>query len=153
MGHMTWRRLEDGYGSRTQSYAKVDHLLGLSPGTVKRALGDDLLMLALMRDAAGVDTADATAGTASSFVERFAHQTLSETAKQTVPARLAPPSSGSSAALASDLVAAAALIDRLGRRPPTPAVERARAALFAALPELDQRHDAPSATDAADPLA
>lgn len=159
VGHMTWRRVEDGYGVRNKTYAAVDQLLELPIGTVKRALGDDLLMVALARDIAGADTSDVTSASAADWVERFAKSTLSNAAKATYDARtsvaLHPVRSTAHAQAAqlqlsgggslsvgrsqhrrSDVVVAAELLDRLSQRQLTPAMETAMRALLDAMPDL-----------------
>lgn len=170
LGHMTFRRLQDGYGVRNRTYGAIDALLELQPGTVKRALGDDLVMATLIRDIAGVDTKDVTTGNAAAFVERFAKATLSDTAKSTVGARTtvalhpAPSqvpevhgywrstTSDRPQQPVSDLEATAALIDRLTARHLTPNLDAAVRALLAAMPDLIRRQaeDGDDGTDGLD---
>lgn len=158
IGHMTWRRIEDGYAVRNKTYASVDQLLGLSIGAVKRALGDDLLVAALARDVAGEDISEVTPQTAPDWVERFAKSTLSTAAKATIGARTSValhPARATAAAPAvnlsgmgsltvggqprpesPDVVLAAELLDRFTRRTLTPSMERAMRALLDAMPDL-----------------
>lgn len=172
MGHMTMRRVQDGYSVRSKTYASLDKLLGLNPGTIQRALGDDLLMVALIRDTGSADTSEVTSANAADFVETFAKSTLSPAAKQTVQARTSIATSSVNDSFAealravsrvpalqpapplavrepSDLQAAADLIDRLTRRALTPALETAVRALLDAMPDLIQRQhqDTPSDDD------
>lgn len=165
LGHMTWRRMEDGYSVRNKTYAAVDSLFELPFGTTKRALADDLLMVQLIARV-GVDTSEVTTASASGFVDRFAQQTLSNAARKTVAARTGrgPDRTGrpgpadrtgpdelgqlrdavhaASAARAlatppvSDLEAMAQMIDRLTRRTMTPRLESAVRAMLDAMPEL-----------------
>lgn len=145
LGHMTWRRMEDGFSVRAKTYAAVDQLFELPFGTVKRALNDDLLMVQLIARV-GVETKDVTTATAPDFVERFAKQTLSKTAKSTVQARagfagsptrrpVEAPVAARPAAV-SDLELAAQLLDRVTRRELTPRLETAVRALLDAMPDL-----------------
>lgn len=55
IGHMTWRRVEDGDKVRPKTYAALDKLFGLPPGSVVRATNDDGALVAFA-DAVGVDT-------------------------------------------------------------------------------------------------
>jgi transcriptional regulator with XRE-family HTH domain len=61
IGHMTWRRLEAGSRVWAQTYAKVDALFCLHPGTVQMALGDDDALIELARRL-GVDTTPVAEG-------------------------------------------------------------------------------------------
>lgn len=148
---MTWRRVEDGYAVRNKTYAAIDQLLDQPVGTVKRALGDDLLIAALARDYANADTTYLTSGNAGHWVERFAKSMLSEHSKATVGARTSValhPARAEGAAAApvvqqrparaesSDVVLAAELLDRFARRQLTPAMETAMKALLDAMPDL-----------------
>lgn len=165
LGHMTWRRMEDGFNVRAKTYAAVDTLFELPFGTVKRALNDDLLMVQLI-GRVGVDTSEVSTSSAPRFVDTFARQTLSKTAREAVRARampgrassrgavpdrpepLPPPLPGNVAAL-SDIETAAQLLDRLTRRRMTPAMDTAVRALLDVMPELIAR-DAPAGDEAAE---
>lgn len=160
LGHMTWRRMEDGFNVRAKTYAAVDTLFDLPFGTVRRALNDDLLMVQLIAGV-GVDTGEVTTASAPAFVDTFARQTLSRAARQTVKARAegvardvgrvrrlastedtaAVTTSGASGLTVagrplSDVEAVANVLDRLTRRAMTPRLERAVRALLDAMPDL-----------------
>lgn len=80
IGHMTWRRAEDGFTVRRRTYAALDAVLGLPLGTVSRALNDDRLMVELA--SLVIDTSNVRADQAATFVETFAQQTLSGSPRQ-----------------------------------------------------------------------
>lgn len=162
LGHMTWRRMEDGFTVRNKTYAAVDSLFELPFGTTKRALADDLLMVQLIARV-GIDTVEVTTSTAAPFVERFARQTLSKAGKQTVQARAGVAlGSGHSSDVerqrairqavernmppiqpprlpVSDLEAVASVLDRITRRHLTPRLDKAVRALLDAMPDLIER--------------
>src|SRR5690606_3323557 len=71
IGHMTWRRAEQGVASRLRTYSKLDNLLGLPPGTVNRATRSDELFVELA-ERIGVDTSDAEHLGAREWVRKFA---------------------------------------------------------------------------------
>lgn len=72
LGHMTWRRLEEGHVVRPQSYAAVEEVFKLPSGTLRAALNDDESLVALAQ-ALGVDTSAAKQGTtpAADFLATF----------------------------------------------------------------------------------
>lgn len=154
LGHMTWRRMEDGFTVRNKTYAAVDELFDLPFGTVKRALADDMLMLDLI-ERVGVEVpADRSPAVVADFIQLFAHQTLTNTSRQAVKARasavlppLKPPTRPRAVEPAREVVAraplpasdvevAANLLDRLSRRHLTPRLEAAMRALLDAMPDL-----------------
>jgi len=73
---MTVRRIEDGLPVRDRSYAALDGLLGLVPGTVKRALADDRVMTGLIKTATGQDV------TVVGGLAPFADQTRTNSPRQ-----------------------------------------------------------------------
>ena len=80
---MTWRRMEDGLAVRERSYIAVDGILGVTPGTVKRALNDDLLMVELV-GRTGVDVGPQHRERAADFLDHLARGIDGATAKRTV---------------------------------------------------------------------
>lgn len=79
VGHMTWRRAEDGFRVRRATYSKLDRLLELPIGTIGRALNDDRLMVEL----AGLVVEVTGDLDPAAFVATFAQQTLSGSPQQT----------------------------------------------------------------------
>lgn len=71
---MTWRRIESGQQVRPRSYLALDTLFEVDPGTVTRALRDDVLMVELIR-VAGVDTRHVAPDNAGEFLDTFVRQT------------------------------------------------------------------------------
>lgn len=161
IGHMTWRRVEDGYTVRTKTYAALDRLLGLPFGTTRRATGDDRVLVELMGHV-GVDVSNVAPATAEAFVEQFAQGMLSQHARSTVAARASIatepvrvgrrgrhavgatayaiptlPGPPIAAPVQSDLEVIAAAMDRLARSGGARA-QRAVAAIVDAMPELVQ---------------
>lgn len=65
LGHMTWRRVEDGDFVRGKTYAALDDVFSLPTGTTSRAVSDDNQVVELARriglDTAAVDTGDQSA--------------------------------------------------------------------------------------------
>jgi transcriptional regulator with XRE-family HTH domain len=139
LGHMTWRRVEDGFAVRRRTYAALDTILSLPVGTVQRALNDDTLMLSLLGQVVEVHPLDAD--DAAGYVERFAHQTLSGSPRQT--SALAPAAGGRAGGLDGTLVAAVGdLATRLAAVPAddrSPRHDAALRALLDLLPELAGR--------------
>lgn len=73
IGHMTWRRAEQGVPGRIKTYAALDRLFDLPPGTVNRATRNDEMLVELAQHL-GVDTTRAKNVTATDWVEKFAEQ-------------------------------------------------------------------------------
>jgi transcriptional regulator with XRE-family HTH domain len=139
LGHMTWRRVEDGFAVRRRTYAALDTILSLPVGTVQRALNDDTLMLSLLGQVVEVHPLDAD--DAAGYVERFAHQTLSGSPRQTSALRPAAAAGGQGdGPVAGTLVTAAGdLATRLASIPPgerTPQHDAALRALLDLMPVL-----------------
>jgi transcriptional regulator with XRE-family HTH domain len=132
MGHMTWRRVEDGFAVRRRTYATLDGLLEVPLGTVQRALNDDPMMLQLA--ARVVDPLEvASTSDPAVWVETFAQQTLSGSPRQA--AAFAPPPAAP--APAPLVTAVGDLVTRLAADPRrSSATERALRALLDLMPEL-----------------
>lgn len=125
LGHMTWRRLEDGHAVRPATYVTVETVAQLPAGMVSRALLDDdaLIELAGHLGIAGPDANQSPAAWLRSFA-------LPTSWAQ----HLTPPQPD------DDLPAVAALISRLSaRRDRTPTEDAALKALAAWLAELTSR--------------
>lgn len=125
---MTLRRVESGLAVRRRSLAALDGMLDQPAGTVERALADDVAMLALARlvvDERPDDPADVGA-LLDQLAERFRSGTITSRPSPTLP-------------VVSELVAAAALLDRLVQHPPTPAIDHAIDAIVKAMPDLVDR--------------
>lgn len=73
---MTFRRIEDGLPVREKSYAALDKLLDLAPGTVKRALADDRVMTGLVQTVTRQDVV------AAGGLAAFAGQTRTNSPRQ-----------------------------------------------------------------------
>jgi hypothetical protein len=132
LGHMTWRRAEDGFVVRRRTYAALDELLEVGLGTVQRALNDDALMVELARRVVDPQTIAPTSDPAA-WVEVFAQQTLSGSPRQS--AAFAPTSAPSTPAPMVTLVGD--LATRLAADPArSEAGERALRALLDLMPEL-----------------
>lgn len=69
MGHMTWRRAEDGFPVRTNTYTKLDRYLGLEVGSILRGLRNDTAMVAVLRSIEEPIAADH--GSADEIVGQF----------------------------------------------------------------------------------
>lgn len=84
LGHMTWRRLEDGHAVRPSTYVTVETVAQLPAGMVSRALLDDdaLIELAGHLGIAGPDANQSPAAWLRSFAlptswaQQFAAQTV-----------------------------------------------------------------------------
>lgn len=149
IGHMTWRRVEDGMDVRSKTYAALDGVLSVPPGTVQCALNDDELMVGLIRKA-GV--ADIPSGTSAQVVERFVRQTMSNSSRQRGSVHIGPalvnalPTAAKVPATPAqraptDLAQATELIERIARRQSTPRLDAAVQALLQAMPDLIARRD------------
>lgn len=102
---MTWRRLEHGLQVRDGSYAKVDELLSLRPGSVKSALADDNAMLDLLRRI-GVQIPRQASRDAAAVLEEFARATVANTPRlERVAPAVAPDTMRALAAAASHVPA------------------------------------------------
>lgn len=154
IGHMTWRRAESGVESRSKTYAAMDGLFGLPPGTVKAATNDDQLMVDLAR-ALGVHVPEQYDPT--TWVRSYARGAaapmppwvesslggLSASARGTTAAPH-PDTLRSLAELAhhvpanppTDLQLATALVERLDARGDDPDIQAAVTAILKAMPAL-----------------
>lgn len=138
---MTWRRVEEGLVVRERTHSALDRMFGLSPGTVKRALADDLVMVDVVK-LAGVDARHVAADNAGGFLEDFAAQTLAHTPRQDRQegARLKVVGGGAHRELrppATDLELVNRVVEQLARsRVQTPAVRKLIDAAAAAVPDL-----------------
>lgn len=118
---MTVRRIEDGLPVRDRSYAALDKLLGLMPGSVKRALADDRVMADFVRATTGEDVVGLGG------LEAFAGQTRTNSPRQ-ARAEANPP---------TELELVNRVIERLTQRAAqTPAIRELVRAAAAALPDL-----------------
>lgn len=150
LGHMTWRRAEDGAPVRRKTYAALDTVLGVPVGTVQRALNDDLLMVDLMMTT-GEPVSSGTPDAAAT-VAQFAHQTnprAPRTVYGTGHATLNVDQKKLEASLATlrtplgavgtDSQVAIHLVERLAAHTQTPAISGAIKAILEALPDLVAR--------------
>lgn len=146
IGHMTWRRAEQGAASRLRTYAALDRLLGLQPGTVQFAVRDDALMVDLA-DRLGVDVTDAHNMGATEWVAKMAETAASATpagqalhrdraaAHPDLPHALAALAQHTPSAVPTDLQLAVQLVERLQGKGGTE-TSAAVQAVLRALPEL-----------------
>lgn len=133
LGHMTWRRIEEGSPVRVSTYSAVERLFELPVGTLRRALGDEAQLAALARRF-GLDVPEAEAGGppaefATSLVTRRPVPSARLVSAMTAPGRtdVEPPL----------VVAVGKLATRLAEHGPrTEAGRDARRALLALLDEL-----------------
>lgn len=133
LGHMTWRRLEAGVKVRNGTYAALDRLFHLHPGTVLQALGDDERMVDLAFRL-GVDTAGVMEGlTPGQWVVKFA-LSMAPPPQLGVPAVFVDePSRARGEPMA---VTVSEIVSRLVAKRRSPAEEDALQALLRLLPEL-----------------
>lgn len=123
LGHMTWRRLEDGHAVRAQTYITVETVTGLPAGLVSRALRDDA---ALIEVAEHLGIAVDENQSPAAFLRSFA-----------LPTAWAQQLASKAESPADDLSAVADLVAKLSaRRDRTPAEDAALRALIAWLAEL-----------------
>lgn len=145
---MTYRRIEDGMTVREKSYLAVDVLFDVAPGTVKRALRDDTLMVEIV-GRAGVDVRHVTPDRAARFLDSFARQTTTgETPQPAVTPDMAEAlrlaSQHVPAATPTNLALAHRLVEQLlDTTRPTPATKALLKAALEAMPDLiaEQLHD------------
>lgn len=76
---MTWRRVEEGLDVRKRTLTALDELLKQPFGTVRRALDDDLAMVALTQ-LADVDISEVSPTTAADFLDALAERFRTGTA-------------------------------------------------------------------------
>lgn len=123
LGHMTWRRLEDGHAVRAQTYNTVESVTGLPAGMVLRALRDDA---ALIEVAEHLGIAVDENQSPAAFLRSFA---LPVAWSQQLGAKAESP--------ADDLSTVGALVAKLSaRRDRTPTEDTALKALVAWMGEL-----------------
>jgi hypothetical protein len=151
---MTWRRVEDGLVVRDRSHVALDRLLECPPGTVKRALADDMLMVELVKRRAGVDARGVAEDNAAEWLDRFAMQTRTGSPRQLrlihgdrSPAVVVP-----GARRPSSLELVNRVVEQLSRAEDlTPAMRDLVRAIASALPDLAQRAAAEQDAAAAGP--
>lgn len=139
VGHMTWRRVEEGASVRASTYTALERVFGLSAGQIQRALSDSKLMVKV-GEKLGFDATEVNEGRqwASDWLFGFA---AVGTQRKRAQARVetAPPPS---AARPSLVAAVGEVTTRLaGLRNRTPAAEEALAALLRLMPELADLDD------------
>lgn len=123
LGHMTWRRLEDGHAVRAQTYITVETVTGLPAGLVSRALRDDAALIEVAQQL-GIEVS--TDQSPEAFLRSFA-----------LPTAWAQQLASQTAEPEEDLPAVGALVAKLSaRRDRTPTEETALRALIAWLAEL-----------------
>jgi transcriptional regulator with XRE-family HTH domain len=146
MSHMAWRRIEDSHTVRAATLVKVETLLDLPFGSLRRALGDDTAMVDVL---IALDVGLAPDGRSpAELVDGFARQMFDQRdVKPAVRARLASAVEPAAAPVQDDLSLALRLIERLARRPQTPAVVSASQALLVVVPELVPSGRAPAGDD------
>lgn len=90
MGHMTWRRIEDGQPVREKTYGQVEACLGLGSGLIRRALTSPSTMIVLANDL-GIDVSSVEQGllTEGGFLDQLA-RTVTER-KDAKPSALTDP--------------------------------------------------------------
>lgn len=66
LGHMTWRRVEDGHQVRGKTYAALDDIFSLPTGITSRAIADDEQVVELARRI-GIDTEAVDGGEQSAY--------------------------------------------------------------------------------------
>lgn len=150
IGHMTWRRAEQGVPSRLKTYAAMDRLFELPAGTVHRATQNDDRLVELAEHLE-VDTTDARNMGSSAWVAKFAEGTAAVTPAGRMvhlpTARQAPRNPELLDALEAlaqhrppvvptDLQAAIDLIGRMAKHEPTPDIRAAIDAVLRAVPDM-----------------
>lgn len=149
VGHMTWRRAEQGVPSRLKTYATMDRLFELPAGTINRAVRNDELLVELA-GRIGVDVTDARNMGATAWVAKYAEVAAATTPAGRMvhlPPRRAPQNPdllGSLGFLAqhlpatvpTDLQAATDLVDRMAKHDATPEIRAAIDAVLRAIPDL-----------------
>lgn len=148
IGHMTWRRAEQGVPSRLKTYAALDRLFGLPPGAVNRATRSDEHMVALA-GALDIDACAEHAASAAEWVAKFAegaaagspagrvmHQDRAAPGNPDLPGALAALSLHTPAAVPTDLQVATDLVERMRAHADAPEVREAIQAVLRAIPAM-----------------
>lgn len=143
LGHMTWRRAEDGFDVRRKTYTAIDGLLEVPLGTVQRAMNDDQLMAELI-ERTGVHVGGSTP---TETVDRFAAQTKTNSPRQVRARAAATPTyhfpmpqltlpNIPTPTVPTNIEVASQLVERMTRLRPTRAIEEAVQAVLKAMPDL-----------------
>lgn len=135
---MTWRRLEEGLEVRERTHVALDALLALPPGGVRRALGDDVLMVDLVGGLGVVVTEDVEPEAAGTFLAAM----VDRLATGSPPVRPSVRVEGM-----TELELATQLVQRLRAGPPlTETTEALIRATLQAMPDLFGRDQAGTGT-------
>lgn len=151
VGHMTWRRSEQGVPSRMKTYSAMDRLFDLAPGTVHRATRNDDLMVEFA-GRMGVDITDADTLGSAEWVAKLAESAAAGTPAGNVVAPERPVedrpellrslgllAQHTPTARPTDLQVATDLVERMGRlsqESPDPDLTAAIQAVLKAVPHM-----------------